>query len=202
MGKARHPTTASPLSPDHSAPRQPTGQIPEEPTEAHQPRASRTLTITLLCTAGSWLGGRNRQKSKKNKHAGTSTGQSTASSTFPPFSWPLCTRPLFLKMAWSLALLVHVAQGNVPRWYNQMHGAIPTVAELLVLVRLGLVRGSVRTRRARAPPPLLALRSVVLEPDWSRNRQGFLMFITLKYGKSTHRDRPVFLLVVRAPPAL
>ena len=48
-----------------------------------------------------------------------------------------------------------------------MIGAIPTVAELLVLVRLGLVRGSVRTRRA--PPPLLALRSVVLEPDRGRN---------------------------------
>jgi len=38
MGKARRPITASPLSPNHSAPRHPTGQIPEESTEAHQPR--------------------------------------------------------------------------------------------------------------------------------------------------------------------
>ena len=44
---------------------------------------------------------------------------------------------------------------------------IPTVAKLLVLVRLGLIRGLVHTRRA--PPSLLALRSVVLEPDHGRN---------------------------------
>ena len=38
MGKARRPITASPISPNHSAPRHPTGQIPEESTEAHKPR--------------------------------------------------------------------------------------------------------------------------------------------------------------------
>ena len=37
-GKARRPITVSPLYPNHSAPRHPTGQIPEEPAEAHQPR--------------------------------------------------------------------------------------------------------------------------------------------------------------------
>jgi len=66
-----------------------------------------------------------------------------------------------------LALLVRVFQGNVPRWCNQMIGLALTVAELLVLARLSLVRGSVRIRRNQ--PPLLALRSVVLEPDRGRN---------------------------------
>ena len=38
MGKARRPITASPLSLNHSTPRHPTGQIPEDPIEAHEPR--------------------------------------------------------------------------------------------------------------------------------------------------------------------
>jgi len=45
-------------------------------------------------------------------------------------------------------------------------GAIPAVAELLVLVRLGLVRGSVCTRRA--PPPLLALLVRVFQGNAQR----------------------------------
>ena len=45
MGKARRPITASPLSPNHNAPRHPTGQIPEESTEAHQPRRDLNRTV-------------------------------------------------------------------------------------------------------------------------------------------------------------
>ena len=41
----RRPITASPLSPNHSAPRHPTGQIPEESTEAHQPRRDFTRAV-------------------------------------------------------------------------------------------------------------------------------------------------------------
>ena len=48
--------------------------------------------------------------------------------------------------------------------------SLPSFCGLLVLVRLGLVRGSVRTRRA--PPSLLALHSAVLEPDRGRNSAG------------------------------
>ena len=52
-----------------------------------------------------------------------------------------------------IALLVRVVQGNVPRWCNQMIGAIPTVAELLVLVRLGLVRARCFLSTACKPLP-------------------------------------------------
>jgi len=48
MGKARRPITASPLSPNHSAPRHPTGQIPGEPTEAHQPRRDFNRAVNRI----------------------------------------------------------------------------------------------------------------------------------------------------------
>ena len=41
----RRPITASPLSPNHSAPRHPTGRIPEESTEVHQPRRDFTRVV-------------------------------------------------------------------------------------------------------------------------------------------------------------
>jgi len=50
-------------------------------------------------------------------------------------------------------------------WPLSMKQTCPAL--FTALARLGLGRGSVRTRRA--PPPLLALRSVVLEPDRGRN---------------------------------
>ena len=50
--KAWRPTTASPLSPNHSAPWHPTGQIPEEPTETHQPRRDFTRAVHRI--TGTW----------------------------------------------------------------------------------------------------------------------------------------------------
>jgi len=58
MGEARRPITVSPVSPNHSAPRHPIGQIPEEPTEAHKPRRDfkravhRTIYKEVWASAG------------------------------------------------------------------------------------------------------------------------------------------------------
>ena len=75
-------------------------------------------------------------------------GTAIGGSLVPPISpssWSY-VEPVFREIAPSplLALLVRVVQSNVPRWCNQMIGPALTVAELLVLARLSLVRGSVR----------------------------------------------------------